>query len=206
MAQPTDRTQTMVPACQTSPTLQRPECIALEDAAARADRQTFALLVRALDWSALCPADLTRAIDLALSLDLVPLARELVQQGSRVFPDDTRLQQMTAVLAPPVAIETRPAQGLSLDASQTWLKEHAAQYKGQWIAVQEGTLLGAAPTLKDLYVQIGEQLVGCITLALLPQPCQAHRRPQFPGPGLLTAGDGEGLLEAGFRLDVLLYT
>jgi hypothetical protein len=92
---------------------------------------------------------------LALSLDLVPLARELVQQGSRVFPDDTRLQQVTAVLAPPVAIETRPAQGLSLDASQTWLKEHASQYKGQWIAVQEGTLLGAAPTLKDLYVQIG---------------------------------------------------
>jgi hypothetical protein len=66
MAQPTDRTQTMVPACQTSPKLQR------------------------------------------------------------------------------------PAQGLSLDASQTWLKEHAAQYKGQWIAVQEGTLLGAAPTLQDL--------------------------------------------------------
>jgi hypothetical protein len=29
---------------------------------------------------------------------------------------------------------------------------------------------------------------------------------RFPGPGLLTAGDGEGLLEAGFRLDVLLYT
>ena len=35
---------------------------------------------------------------------------------------------------------------------------------------------------------------------LLPQPAQAHGGAQLPGFGLLAAGDGQGLLEAGFSL------
>src|SRR5215831_2519581 len=35
---------------------------------------------------------------------------------------------------------------------------------------------------------------------LLPQACQAHGGPQLPGFGLLLAGNGPRLLEAGFRL------
>ena len=66
---------------------------------------------------------LTRAIDLALALDMVSLARELAHQGNRIFPEDRRLQQAMAVLAPPVVRGTRPAQSLHLTASQRWLKE-----------------------------------------------------------------------------------
>jgi len=86
---------------------------------------------------------------------MVSLARELAQQGSKVFPEDKRLQQALAVLLPPAVIRMRPAQGSYLEASQKWLKEHASQYKGQWVAVRSGTLLGSAPTLQELYQQIG---------------------------------------------------
>jgi hypothetical protein len=117
----------------------------------------FDFLSRAIDWSHHRPSDLMRAIDLALRLDMVPLARELAQQGSKLFPADTRVQQATAVLSPPVVRATRPEQGLLLEASQRWLKEHASRYKGQWIAVGDGTLLGAAPTLQELYKQLGPE-------------------------------------------------
>jgi hypothetical protein len=40
-----------------------------------------------------------------------------------------------------------------------------------------------------------------ITLALvLPQPTQAHGGPELHVPGLLTAGNVEGLTKTGFRL------
>src|SRR5919109_1328465 len=46
-----------------------------------------------------------------------------------------------------------------------------------------------------------EHLVGFGSLALLlPQPTQAHPRPQLQRLRLLAAGDFEGLLKTGFRL------
>src|SRR5712691_9575805 len=79
----------------------------LEQAVEQADRQTFALLATTIDWSLHGATDLTRAIDLALALDMVSLARELAHQGGKIFPEDKRLQQAMAVLAPPVVRGTR---------------------------------------------------------------------------------------------------
>ena len=46
-----------------------------------------------------------------------------------------------------------------------------------------------------------KQLTGFLSLALLlPQPAQAHGRPQLQRLGLLAAGHVESLLETGFRL------
>jgi len=142
----------------------------LEQAAAQTDRQAFALLATTIDWSAHCATDLTRAIDLALALDMVSLARELAHQGSKIFPEDKRLQQAMAVLAPPVVRGTRPAQSLHLTASQRWFQEHAAQYTGQWVAVRAGTLLGSAPTLQELHERIGAegQTASTIVVKVLP--------------------------------------
>src|SRR5215471_20571352 len=50
-------------------------------------------------------------------------------------------------------------------------------------------------------VDRGEQVIGCYPLALvLPEAAQACGGAEFPRPRLLAAGDGEGLVEAGFRL------
>jgi hypothetical protein len=149
---------------------QPPELRTLEQAAAQADRQTFALLATAIDWSTHGVTDLTLAIDLALALDMVSLARELAHQGSRIFPEDKRLQQAMAVLAPPVIRGTRPAQPLRLTAAQRWFKEHASHYAGQWVAVRGGTLLGAAPTLQELHECIGVegQTASTIVVKVLP--------------------------------------
>jgi hypothetical protein len=149
---------------------QPPEWHTLEQAAAQADRQTFALLATTIGWSTHGAIDLARAIDLALALDMVSLARELAHQGGRIFPEDTRLQQAMAVLAPPVVRDTRPAQPLHLTAAQRWFKEHTSHSAGQWGAVRGGTLLGSAPTLQELHERIGVEgkTASTIVVKVLP--------------------------------------
>jgi hypothetical protein len=50
------------------------------------------------------------------------------------------------------------AQGAGLRLSRAWLREHAAEYRGQWVAVREGTLLGAAESLAALKSQARQEL------------------------------------------------
>lgn len=127
----------------------------LEEAASSDDHQAFAGLARGIEWIERQPKDLIRTIDLALMLDLVPLAQELAQRGKQLFPYDIHLQQAAKVLTPPIIIGKRPAQAKHLKASRDWLAEHSSEYRGQWIAVRDGILLGTAPTLKGLYGKIG---------------------------------------------------
>jgi hypothetical protein len=127
----------------------------LQTAAENSDSRMFAQLARAMKWENHHPSDLRQAIDLALSMEMVPLARQLAQHGRRLFSHDDSLRQVSTVLAPPIILGTRMGQARQLEASQRWLKEHASQFPGQWIAVRRGVLLGAAATLKELYEQIG---------------------------------------------------
>jgi hypothetical protein len=47
--------------------------------------------------------------------------------------------------------------GTDVESSQRWLKHHASQYRGRWVAVPAGVLLGEVPKVKALYQQIGPQ-------------------------------------------------
>ncbi|MBM4457123.1 MAG: hypothetical protein FJ011_05060 [Chloroflexi bacterium] len=129
----------------------------LEDVAARDDRHLFIRLAREMRWDTVQAEDLWRAIRLALTLDLAPLAMELAQKGQQIFPDSQQLQQAARVLRPPVVVGTRPAQGDHGEASRAWLSQHSHEYPGQWVAVRNGILLGVSPTLKNLSQQIGPE-------------------------------------------------
>jgi hypothetical protein len=141
---------------QTSASTSGNPILLLEESARAADRRAFAALAEAIDWSARRPDDLTTAIDLALSLEMASLAIELAQLGGRLFPDHARVQRAAQVLAHPVVRAVRPARAKELGASRAWLREHASEYRGQWVAVRQGQLLGAAPSLETLRPLIGE--------------------------------------------------
>ena len=130
--------------------------ILLEESARVGDRRTFAVLARAIDWSTRRPDELTATIDLALSLEMATLAIDLAQLGGRLFPDHERVQRAARVLAPPVVRVVRLPRARGLSASMAWFREHASQYRGQWVAVREGKLLGAAESLEDLKTVIGQ--------------------------------------------------
>ncbi len=131
---------------------------ALEASAGTGDRQTFSLIAEGTDWATRPSDELARAIDLALELELATLAMKLAHQGGRLFPKHERLQQAARVLAPPVVIRKHPAQPAGLRESRAWLRAHAAEYRGQWVAVREGKLLGAAESLAALKSLAGPEL------------------------------------------------
>jgi hypothetical protein len=143
---------------ETTTGTQEPLLLAIEAAEAKEDRRALITLAEQVDWRSRRPEELIRAIQASLLLDMVLLARELADEGRRVFPNDKRLEQWAIVLAPPRIVGTRPASGkaMGLEASRRWFQQNnASQYKGQWIAVHHGEFLGAAPTLKELYDKIG---------------------------------------------------
>jgi hypothetical protein len=146
------------------------ELTELERAAESRDPQRFVQLVRAMKWGRRPAGELIRAIDLALAMDLVPLARHLIERGKRLFPNEQRFRQIAAVLAPPVILGARQSRLTGLKESQQWLREHASEYRNQWVAVKAGKFLGAAPTLKNLHERIGPEgkMPDTITVKVLP--------------------------------------
>lgn len=122
----------------------------LEKAAASGSRKTFHKTIAAIDWTTALSDHFILAIDLALELGDTTLATELSNKGKQQFPDDPALQQAAYVLAPPsVKISNRPPIG-GLTATMEWFEQHAVEYKGQWIAVKDGKLIGNASSRRDL--------------------------------------------------------
>ncbi|MEA3339110.1 MAG: hypothetical protein U9R15_04005 [Chloroflexota bacterium] len=135
---------------------QQDEIASLQEYAASGDYRAFGELVERIDWVTRSPDDLTTAIDLALSMGMSRLPMKLAQLGGRLFPDHERVQRAAYVLAPPVARVTHLPSARGLDDSSAWMQKHAGEYKGQWIAVREGRLLGAAYSFDEIEPLIGE--------------------------------------------------
>lgn len=120
------------------------------------DQRQFKAEAQAVDWALHSPEALLRTIEMAVTLGLITVAVALAEQGTALFPEHQPLDAAARVLAPPTAqiVPGEPAKGL--DASRAWLQQYAENYHGQWIAVSQGQLLGAAPTLQQLRALIGQ--------------------------------------------------
>lgn len=151
--------------------MEEPLLMAIAEAAASEDRNALSGLVKQVDWRNCRPEALTRVIHSCIFLDMVLLARELANEGRRLFPNDKKIEQLAIVLAPPKIIGTRPASAsvIGLEASHRWFQNNSSQHKGQWIAIFNGELLGVAPTLKELYDKIGrdQKTLGTIVVKAL---------------------------------------
>lgn len=132
----------------------RDDLAMVEFAAAGGDEREFHLAVSQIDWLRRSGEDYARVIRLALSIGAHALARQLVREGSRMFPDNPEVERIAAILAPNEP--ARPAGGAdpSVLANRHWFIENQAAYRGQWVAVKDGQLLGAARTLAELKEQV----------------------------------------------------
>ena len=92
---------------------------------------------------------------MALYLELGSLAINLARRGADIFPRHERIQQAAHALAPPI-VRTEPGRDMrGLEESKAWLKEHAGEFRDQWVAIRDGRLLKAATSLKELKPIIG---------------------------------------------------
>ncbi len=112
--------------------------------------ENFVSLAESVDWTGQSSRTIRGAVDLALMLNLNRLAVRLAREGVRLFPDDLNLRKAARVLREPRIQGTAPASDRKLDASRKWLCKYADQYKGKWVAVQAGNLIGAANSAREL--------------------------------------------------------
>ena len=122
----------------------------LEAAAESQDEYRFVQTAKTIDWRSRPAADILRAIRLALEAGAYSAARELSAQGAGQFPDDAQLRQFVDVLAPARVVQRRPAQESGIRANRDWLKAHSEEYRGKWIGVRNGELVGVAESIDEL--------------------------------------------------------
>lgn len=128
----------------------------MESAAETGDERAFLDALKEVSWQGRPATDFIRAVHLALEAGAHLAARKLSAEGAEFHPNDSELQKYARVLAPPKVISTdvppNPSQGTNLE----WLKAHGEQYRGKWVAVKDGQLLGSADSLKELTAQVGD--------------------------------------------------
>lgn len=69
-------------------------------------------------------------------------ARQLVSLLLKASPSP-QLEQWARVIAPPIVRSGGPAAGSGIEGTYAWLRQHAGEYAGKWVALREGVLLGA---------------------------------------------------------------
>src|SRR5262249_5008673 len=89
-------------------------------------------------------------------------ARAAVRDLEARWPESERVQYWSKVLAPPVA-RTMPApdsRSRPLDRERVWLREHAREHPGCWLAVYEDRLIAADPDLEVVLRQANQTREG----------------------------------------------
>jgi hypothetical protein len=60
------------------------------------------------------------------------------------------MQKYARVLAPPRVLHSNLPPDPTIRANHAWLRGHRLAHRGQWVALRNGELLAAAPTLHEL--------------------------------------------------------
>src|SRR5436190_12583745 len=86
-------------------------------------------------------------------------ARRLAPELAAKWPDSPAAQHWARVLEPPKVIPNRPGPpGRSFERDYAWLREHAAEYPGCWIATYEDRLIAANPDLQQVLAAVRTSL------------------------------------------------
>ena len=122
----------------------------LEITAETGDETAFVQAASEIDWSQRPATDFARAVRSALAAGAHLLARKLADYGHRLYPPYEELAKMAHILAPPRAMRANLPPDPSVRANLEWMRTHAVEYRGQWVALKDGVLLATAPTAREL--------------------------------------------------------
>lgn len=81
-------------------------------------------------------------------------ARQFLEAVSQTLGPSDKLAYWQRVLAKTKVLPSTPASSVGNFANAAWLRHHARQYQGQWIALREGILLGVHQNHRGLYQQL----------------------------------------------------
>ncbi len=78
--------------------------------------------------------------------DIEGARSRLAELGSR-WPESDRIRRLACAIAPPTVKVSDRGTMRDVKHDHGWLKAHAGEYRGQWLAVLNGKLLVADPDL-----------------------------------------------------------
>lgn len=99
------------------------------------------------------PAEVLRSL---VEAGQIELARQVVVELARLHPDDGDLQHWKRVLAPPLVSYVSLPPAPSREADFEWLRGHAGEHEGEWVALAQGNLLAASPDLAAVLQAVRE--------------------------------------------------
>ncbi|MEP7339979.1 MAG: hypothetical protein ABI977_19730 [Acidobacteriota bacterium] len=137
----------------------------LKAAAEETDGAAFQSAYRDLDSEELSAEDYIQVIRLALEVGAYLLSREVSTLAANRYSENAELQKYARILAPAKVIGSSPATGQSIEVNRNWMKSHGAEYRGQWVAILDGQLLGAAKSLDELIATVGRRKDALLTIA-----------------------------------------
>jgi len=70
---------------------------------------------------------------------------------------------MVRILAPDKVKSTPRPPDSSVRANRNWFANYSAEYRGQWVAIKDGHLLGAASTLQALKTKVPDWQAATVT-------------------------------------------
>ncbi|MCX6032675.1 MAG: hypothetical protein NT169_25740 [Chloroflexi bacterium] len=127
----------------------------LQAAAEAGDVVAFERACGAINWQTASADRYADAVRHALWAGHHVLARSLAVEGAERFPNHAELRKAASILNPPYVVRYAPPDP-GVHADMAWLDAHWREYRGQWVAIRNGELLGAAKVLDDLVARIGD--------------------------------------------------
>jgi hypothetical protein len=86
-------------------------------------------------------------------------ARRLAPELARQWPDSAELRHFARVLEPPRVIPSPPGPpARRFDRDHAWLREHAREYPGCWLATLEDRLIAADPSAERVLKVVRESV------------------------------------------------
>jgi len=116
------------------------------------------------------PAEELRRLQALVEDGRVEAARTLVTELAARCPESEGVRQWARVLAPPRIVGAQPASGSGLEAERRWLRAHAAEYPGCWLALDGDRLIAADADLKNVRSSLDHEGLSGVLLHYQPAP------------------------------------
>ncbi len=103
--------------------------------------------------------DLCQRIREAAELGNLRLARTLVAEGLRDHPDEQELRAWERAVQP-ATVRPSPSRGSDRTQEVAWLRAHASEHRGRWVAVDGDQLLAEAPEMTSVLNDLQARFAG----------------------------------------------
>ena len=126
----------------------------LAEAIQENDEQAFISIVNDMEWNIRQPELFLLAIRYSLKIGAHSMAHRLAVLARNLYPNEEILEEYIELLAPlKVSYESKPT-NKNATSNMQWLKDHGEKYRGQWVAIENGSLFAIAPTSDELMALI----------------------------------------------------